>query len=381
MRDALRVTVLGGGPAAAELLLALRSLAGERVDLELITPRPLLPLRAESTVAAFGKTAVEVYDLAELAHETGASLRIDTAEAIAPRARRMRLASGGSATYDAVVVAVGARARSAIPGATVFRDQRDQRQVEKLIEDLTAGEVRDVAFAVPAGVAWTLPLYELALLTAAEVARSHLPVEVTLVTPERRALEIFGPATSTLVESLLADHGVRLLTATAATGVAHGRLRLMTGGSVAADRVIAVPRLVGRRLAGVPGDWNAFIPTDPFGRVADARGVFAAGDVTAYPVKQGGIATQHADVIAAVLAQRAGLDVKLSPVRYVLRSRLLGLERPLYLRTELDGQGRVLPSPAAPFSDDPPWWPAAKLFGRHLTPWMAGHHPVKTAPA
>ena len=351
------VTVLGGGPAAAELVLALRALAEERVTLELIAPGRGLPLRAASTGAAFGAGTVAVYDLAELCEDAGATLRVDTAEAVAPRARRIRLASGAAADYDALVVAVGARARSGIPGATVFRDQRDAPLLEALLADLAAGELGSVAFAAPTGVAWTLPLYELALLTAAEAARRGLPTEVSLVTPERRALEVFGPGVSTLVESLLAERGIRLRTETVAT-------------SAAADRVIAVPRLVGRRVAGVPTDWNAFIPTDQWGRVADVADVFAAGDVTAFPVKQGGLATQQADVIAAVLAERAGAPVAVPPARHVLRTRLLGLDRPLFLRAELDGSGRLLAPAAA--SEEPPWWPAAKLFGHHLTPWMAG---------
>jgi sulfide:quinone oxidoreductase len=356
-----RVTVLGGGPAAAEVLLALRALTDERMALELITPQPQLALRAASTGAAFGEGEVAVYDLAELAEETGAALRIDAAEAVAPTARRIRLASGATAEYDALVLAVGARARAGIPGATVFRDQRDARLLHALLEDL--GSVRRVAFAVPAGVAWTLPLYELALLTVAEAARRDVELEVTLVTPERRPLEVFGPRTGTRVAGLLAERGVRVLLSTAAVSAERGRLALRHGGSIAADRVIAVPRLVGRRIAGIPADWNNFVHTDPYGHVAELSDVFAAGDMTAFPIKQGGIATQQADVIAAVLA-----GATVPPVRHVLRTQLLGAGEPLYLRTELDGHGRVL---SEAVGDEPDWWPAAKLFGRRLTPWMA----------
>src|SRR3954469_951522 len=134
--DVRRVTVLGGGPAAAELLLALRALSDEPVGLELITPEPRLALRAASTGAAFGEARVEVYDLADLAEETGATLRIDPAEAVAPAARRIRLASGASTTYDSLVLAVGARARAGIPGASVFRDHRDAGIIATLLEDL-----------------------------------------------------------------------------------------------------------------------------------------------------------------------------------------------------------------------------------------------------
>jgi sulfide:quinone oxidoreductase len=105
--------------------------------------------------------------------------------------------------------------------------------------------------------------------------------------------------------------------------------------------------------------------------------VFATGDMTQFRVKQGGLATQQADVVAAVLASRAGADVEIPPVRYVLRTRLLVPDGPLYLRAELDGDGRPLPAAEGPqISTEALWWPPAKLFGRYLSPWMAAHDPV-----
>ena len=77
-------------------------------------------------------------------------------------------------------------------------------------------------------------------------------------------------------------------------------------------------------------------------------------------------------VIAAVLAARAGARVELPTGRSVLRARLLGSDLPCYLQAELDEVGRPLPSGSAPaVSDEADWWPAAKLFGRYLSPWMA----------
>src|SRR5215213_8972305 len=177
----LRVTVIGGGFAAAELLLALRSLAEERVSLELIAAGAELPFRVASTGAAFGEREVRVYDLRRLTADVGASFRRDTAEAVASRAHRVRLASGGAVSYDAAVLAVGARATVGVPGAMTFRDHRDVHLMRGLIAELHEGRVRRLAFAAPAGVTWTLPLYELSLFTAAEIAHHDLPVEVTVV--------------------------------------------------------------------------------------------------------------------------------------------------------------------------------------------------------
>jgi sulfide:quinone oxidoreductase len=372
----LRVAVVGGGFAAAELLLALNSLAGDRVAAELITPSAKLPFRPAAPGVPFESAQLAVYDLAALAEDAGASLRSDAVEAVAPRIRRLRLSSGSAVEYDALVLATGARARGAVPGAVTFRDHRDSHLITAVIDDLAERGGTRVVFAAPSGVSWTLPLYELALLTAAEIERRDLGAETMMITPEAAPLQVFGREVSRHVESVLEDHGVRRL-----HGVAHnvgrGHLTMTSGERVGADHVVAVPRLVGRRLTGVPADWNGFVATDPHGRVHDLPDVFAAGDMTQFPVKQGGLATQQADVIAAVLASRAGADVEVPPARHVLRTHLLMPGGPLYLRVELDHAGRPLASDGeAQLSADPLWWPAAKLFGRHLSPWMAMHEPV-----
>jgi sulfide:quinone oxidoreductase len=369
----LRVVVVGGGFAAAELLLAARALAEERVELELIAPETRLAFRMASTGAPFGAAAVRTFDLAELAADVGATVRRGRVEAVAAKAHRLRLASGPPVDYDVLVVAVGARATAAVPGAVTFRDQRDGDRVRRVVDELVSGEIRRVAYAAPTGVAWTLPLYELALLTAAEVARAGRG-EVALVTPERRALEVFGATVSDAVEQLLTDHEISLVRRAPARHANRDGLALAAGGLLRADRVVAIPRLAGRAISGLPSDWSGFLPTDAWGRVLERPDVFAAGDVTSFPIKQGGIATQQADLVAHQVAARAGARVDALPsAERVLRTRLLGADGPLYLRATVDGEGRPLPARdgAPEVSRDPEWWPPAKLFGRYLTPWMA----------
>jgi sulfide:quinone oxidoreductase len=367
----LRVTVAGGGFAAAELLLALRALAEDRVELEVIAPSAELPFRPAATATPFASGDVAIYDLKAIAEDAGAVLRRDTVEAVAADAHRLRLASGIARTYDVCVLAVGARARVGVPGAITFRDQRDRHLVTRLIDDLEGEGSGRVVFAAPAGVTWTLPLYELALLSAEELRRRDVAAEVVVLTPEVAPLSVFGPEVSAHLASLLADAGVRRLRG-AAQVAARGRVFLGSGEAITANGVVAVPRLVGRRISGVPADWNGFVHTDRLGRVEELTDIFAAGDVTHFPVKQGGLGTQQADVIAAVLAARAGAQVEPPSTRSVLRARLLGAGRPCFLRAELDAEGRSLPPTDAPaVSDEADWWPAAKLFGRHLTPWMA----------
>jgi sulfide:quinone oxidoreductase len=94
--------------------------------------------------------------------------------------------------------------------------------------------------------------------------------------------------------------------------------------------------------------------------------VFAAGDVTTFPVKQGGIATQQADAAAEAIAADVGADVEPHPLRPVLRGMLLTGEAPRYLRRELSQPGAT-----ATVSTEALWWPPAKIAGRHFAPFLA----------
>ncbi len=59
------------------------------------------------------------------------------------------------------------------------------------------------------------------------------------------------------------------------------------GRTIAADRVIALPQLRGPALAGLPQDGGAFIPVEEYGQVRGVERVWAAGDATDTPIKQG----------------------------------------------------------------------------------------------
>ena len=98
----------------------------------------------------------------------------------------------------------------------------------------------------------------------------------------------------------------------------------MAAAVLCADRVIAAPRIVGRAIAGVPGSWYGFVPVDDRGRVEGLHGVYAAGDMTTFPVKQGGLAAQQADAIAADIAAHLGVGDGADPPAPVLRARLVG---------------------------------------------------------
>ena len=70
----LRVVVAGGGIAAAEVLLALRDLAGDRVSLTLVSPSDELILPALSVAEPFALGRAQRYALAELLTCVGGDL-------------------------------------------------------------------------------------------------------------------------------------------------------------------------------------------------------------------------------------------------------------------------------------------------------------------
>ena len=377
-RSSHHVIIAGGGFAAVEALLALRDLAQDRVTLELIAADDVLRYRPSATGQPFGADEVATFALDDLATRVSAAFRKDAVTTVMPTQRAIRLASGATRRYDSLVLALGARRRTAIPGALTFRDQRDVHHISRILDALSEGAVKRVAFAAPLGVAWTLPLYELAIMTARRIDGEGLDASVALVTPERRPLEVFGRAGGEAVGEVLADHDVRFVGSSLPRAVHRSRLELHYGGMVAADSVIAVPQLVGPQLPGVPSDWNGFITTDADSRVMELDGVYAAGDLTSFPVKQGGLATQQADAAARAIAVAAGAPLADQRAPFVLRARLLGPETPLFLRAELDDLGMAL-GDGAVVEVESPWWPSGKVFGRYLSRCLPQLQPVRTA--
>ena len=103
-----------------------------------------------------------------------------------------------------LLIACGAVPRPAVPGALTFRGPADTDALRELLRELVRGDVQRVAFVVPAGAAWALPAYELALLTARHLAgQSVRGAELTLLTPEEAPLAVFGAAASTAIGELL----------------------------------------------------------------------------------------------------------------------------------------------------------------------------------
>ena len=377
--EGAHVLVAGGGFAGVEAMLALRALAGERVSVTLVSPSTSLAYKPAATTESFYETPPLAYDLQSIAVDVGASFRLDRVEAVAADAHRARLASFAYLDYDALVLAAGARATKAVPGALTFSSQQEVRHVRRLMSELRSGTLSRIIFAVPSGCSWPLPLYELALLTATRLRALDVSGEVTLVTPEVAPLDVFGAQASSLVADLLAERGVRFIGESDPKRVDRsGALELVSGATLDADRVVAAPRLRGPRITGLPTDHQGFITTDALGGVLGLPHVYAAGDMTSFPIKQGGLAAQQADVIAQRLAIDQGVTVMQPRADRVLRARLVGGESPVYLRTELDELGRVITASTVHghFNEAESDAPVEKVFGRYLSPYLRTRPPI-----
>ena len=371
----LHVVIAGGGFAGIETLLALRALAGDRVRVTVASPEVEFAYRPAATLEAFDQSEQRVYDLRTIAADLGATFHRARLESVGPDAHYVRLSSGSRLHYDALVIALGARAAATISGALMFRDQRDIPLFRRLLADVRSGSVRRLVFALPAGCSWPVPLYELALLSAEHAVHAGADTSVTIVSPESGPLGIFGPEPSRLVGGLLAERGIRFIGDAAALAVLRdGSLALRSGERIEADRVVAGPQLRGQWITGVPASWWGFVPVDGLGRVDGLPDVYAAGDVTTFPIKQAGLATQQADVIAQTIAVDAGAALREARVRRVLQARLIGGSQPLFLRAELDHTGHAtMATLVRAAAEDRGVY--SKVFARYLTPYFEQHKP------
>ena len=361
------VLIAGGGVAALEATLALRTLTEGRVHVELLAPEPQFWYRPLAVAEPFGLGDVRHFDLGDLAQEMGAAFTHGELVSV-DAARHLAYASpGGQIPYSTLLVAVGTTPTPAVRGAVTFRGPADTGAIRELLAELESGAVRHVVFAVPAGAVWSLPVYELALMTAGWVAERQLAgVHLSLVTPESRPLRLFGREASDAVGSLLERNGIGLHTSAYAAEAHPAELLLVGGGVVPADRVVALPRLEGPRISGIPQTFEGFVAVDSHGRVPGLDDVYAAGDITTFPVKQGGIAAQQAEAAAEAIAADAGVALDPRAFAPVLRGLLLTGSEPRFLLSELERNGGTW------VSNEPLWWPPAKIVGRYLSPFLAG---------
>ena len=363
-----QVVIVGGGVAGLEALIALRAL-GARVAVTLVSQDDWFVDRPRTVAEPFGGGSAARYSLAEIAAEFDAGFIRATVADVSAAEHRVSCADGPILGFETLILAPGARTRPLFADAITFGLAGSGEAVKDMLSRLRSGEVRSAAFVAPSMAGWLLPLYELALMTGRELARSKVEgAQLRLVTPEDRPLTLFGDRGSESVARLLAAARIEFIGATRATARGRDVALGATGESVDADCVVTLPLMRGPGLAGVPGTQpDDFIPVDEHGRVQGLADVYAAGDAVDFPVKQGGLAAQQADAVAAHVAARHGARVDAAPFRPVLRGILLTGGEPRFMRSGVPGTDPDIPGAWYPL-----WWPPTKIAGRYLAPYLSG---------
>jgi sulfide:quinone oxidoreductase len=363
----MHVVIAGGGVAGLEALLALSELAKGLVDVELLSPTDEFVYRPMLVAEPFGNADVLRIELEQVVADVGARHTKDALASVDAGARGITTASGNTLSYDALLIALGAKPLEAVPGSLTFGGDAERRRFAKLLAAFGRRGMTRFAFVVPRAATWSIAAYELALLTAAERdARRLQGVEITLVTHEDAPLDLFGPAASQLVAGRLEEAGISVRLSSVVDRFADGHLRIAEEEPLGADAAVALPALQVPAVPGLPQRHNGFVQTDAAMHVEGLNAVWAAGDATWFPIKQGGLAAQQADASARSIAARAGAHVPLETFQPVLRGILVTGEVPDFFRSSI-----AAPEAGVATAGRPLWWPPSKVAGRYLGPYLA----------
>ena len=363
----LRVVIAGGGVAALETALALADLAFDRTDVTVIAPNAEFIYRPMVVREPFAYGAAHRYPLAPIVHDAGAKLITGELGWIDPVTQAIHTKADDSIEYDALMLALGASISKRYPHALTIDDRDLDETIHGLIQDVEGGYVHKLAFVAPGRMAWPLPLYELALMTAGRAFDMGIELAVTIVTPEDSPLAIFGSSASSAVAELLASANVETISSAYAE-VPSSREVVINPGErhLEVDRVIALPELYGPVVRGIPLGEHGFIRVDQHCRVPDVEHIYAAGDATDFPIKQGGIGAQQADVAAQSIAALAGASVTPERFNPVIHGMLLTNEEPRYLTAHITGGHGF----SSEITDTPTWSPPSKITAKYLAPYL-----------
>ena len=246
------VVIVGGGVAGLEALLALHDLAGGRAELTLVAPNSDFVYKPQLVEEPFDLGPAEQHALAPLADELGARFVQKAAKGVRPAEHTLELDDGSTLDYDFLIVCAGGRFRPALKRARTFPSGGEPLRINELLQ--RAEGQRAIAFVVPSGVTWALPIYEIALMTQRRALELQVDdVQLTIVTPEEAPLAIFGPTASAAVAELLSARGIEVETG-AHAHEGDGNELILTPGDrrIEAAEVVALPAMDGPGLPGLP---------------------------------------------------------------------------------------------------------------------------------
>lgn len=363
------VAICGAGIAGVEGLLRLRRLAGDRVDVTLVSPAEELVYRPLTVLEPFTGKPARRYPVARIARDTDAHWMCDSLAWVDRHHRVLHTTGGRQVEYDAMLLAVGGVELEPFPHVDVFNGRNGSRLFRRIVGEIETKRITHLAFVLPPGPVWPLPLYELALLTAQRGRTSGRTLHLDFVIPGPRPLAAFGGDAGETMVRLLSAAGITLHTSTRVRISSPRRLVLQPGEVVLhPDRIVSLPIVGGPSVRGIPGfALDRFLHVDEHCRVLDTGGrIYAAGDATDLPVKHGSLAAQQADVAAASIAHLIGAGPAPERLRPQISAALLTGETRVYMSAYLiDGKGWQ-----ASIYQEPPWPAGQKVVAEELGPFL-----------
>lgn len=362
MAERARILVVGSGPGALEATLAISRSEQLDAEISLISPQTEFLYRPNLVMEPFGVTSTARYSVGEIIRHPSVQQWQGMIERVDHAAGKTWSPEGDEFDFDAAVIATGAAPRIELPQPAITVGAPDwKEETTRVVAEIDAGEVRCVVFTKPAGAAYGLPMYELALMAADRASKQdQQQIAIAVVTPEAAPLEIFGAENSAQVARLCAGLGVTVHTGTYVSTFDGAAATLADGNVVPADRVVSLPLLEPRVPEGVPTGAGGFVEVDEHQLVAGTTNIYAVGDVTDFPLKQGGLASEAADAAAEAIEVQLGTREHATPFSGETEALLLTTQTRLAMRARISHQG----SEALPIEQ--PTGPVQKIASRLL---------------
>lgn len=353
MGEHSRILVAGSGPGALEATLALSQSEHVNAEIALISPQTEFLYRPNLVMEPFGVVSTARYSVAEIIGHPLVQQWQGTIERVDPEAGKAWSPEGDEFEFDAMVVATGTVPQAELPAPTITMGTAGSMdEIRRAVGEIDAGKVRNVVFTKPVGATYELPMYELALMAADRAEnQSRQQIAVGIVTPEESPLELFGAENSERVADICHRLGVFVRRANSVVSYDGAALTLADGEQIAVDRLVALPKLEPTVPEGVPAGADGFIEVDEHQLVAGTSNIYAVGDITNFPLKQGGLASEAADAAAEAIEVQLGTREQAEPFSGETEGILLTAKTRLLMRVRITREGpEALPveQPAGP---------------------------------
>lgn len=312
-----KILVIGSGFAGFWAALAARRFGGDRVDVTLLSPEPVLQIRPrlyEVKPETLGVDLLPLLDKVAVTFAQGEAAGLD------PEAKTVTLADGGQLSYDRLIVATGSRMRRPpVPGAEAAYSVDTQAEAvafDTRLAEIGRNGTEPVIAIVGAGftgIELVLELRDRLLIhggaEAAEQARIVLIDRADVVGPE------LGPGPRPVIEDALREARIELRLDAQISKLAADRVTFADGSSLTVDAVaLATGMAAAPFTAQIPGERDRLgrILVDASLRAPATPDIFIAGDAAAADTGDGHHALQscqHAGQLGRVAGENAARDL------------------------------------------------------------------------